>query len=194
MAIGTASSILTGYVTGDGGNTWTEAGQMPVSGAALVDCPAASTCLAAVSGDGVDFVSTSDGGSSWTGSAQVPGVASATGISCPSASYCVVTGSDDAAVTSDGGTTWTQSNIPSGVSTLGGLACISTAVCWAAATVSPSASAGASSGAILVSNNGGVSWNEASESGGGAFRAVACAAPGCVGVGPGETATGGGSS
>jgi hypothetical protein len=194
MAVGTASSILTAYVTGDGGNTWTQSGQLPVSGVALLDCPAASTCLAAVSGDGVDFVSTSDGGSSWTDSAQVPGVAAATGISCPSTSYCVVTGSDDAAVTSDGGSSWTASNIPGGVTTLGGLACTSTSVCWAAATVSSPASAGASSGAILTSSNGGVSWSEVSESGGAAFRAVACAAPGCVGVGPGETATGGGSS
>ncbi len=198
VIVGTDSAFdNVAWVSIDGGATWTEqtvvnAGTVHTGGFNAVSCATASTCAAVgLDANGQSAVwTTADGGAAWT--EQLTPAFYPVVIACPTASTCVVdgtensTGSYAAWVTTDGGATWTEGALP-GLAQLAGngpdsLACATTSTC---VTVGVDASGNV---AAWVTTDGGMSWTEEALPGagnintnnaaGGSVAGISCASSG----------------
>jgi photosystem II stability/assembly factor-like uncharacterized protein len=151
-----------------------------------IDCPTASLCVA-VGGDASlsgTVATTSNDGNTWSSSSLPTGLPEMESVSCSSASQCVAVGSGVAITSIDGGVTWNAHSIPTNNTTLLGVSCPSgTATCVAVGVIPDDA--GPLNGAIVVSNDNGVTWSAPSTSFPlGALGGVSCASGSfCVAVG-----------
>jgi photosystem II stability/assembly factor-like uncharacterized protein len=151
-----------------------------------IACPTASLCVA-VGGDASlsgTVATTSNDGDTWSSSAVPTGLPEMESVSCSSATQCVAVGSGVAITSSDGGATWNAHSIPTNNTTLLGVSCPSGTTTCVAVGVIPD-EAGPLNGAIVVSNNNGVTWSAPSTSFPlGALGGVSCANGSfCVAVG-----------
>jgi photosystem II stability/assembly factor-like uncharacterized protein len=125
-----------------------------------VTCPTASLCVAA-GGDsslsGIVAISNDDGGT-WTASTMPAGLPEVKSVSCSSATHCVAVGSGVAITSSDGGVTWSAHSIPTSNTALLGVSCPSGTTTCVAVGVIPN-DGGPLNGAIVTSNDGGVTWS-----------------------------------
>jgi hypothetical protein len=154
---GSGSGSSPGIVlySSDGGSTWSPAslpaGVGPVTS---LSCSEASDCFATSFGGDSDgqgqspVIVTSDGGRSWsaTGTGGLPD-SLLTSISCPSSSYCWVSGvvvpagSGNAitfadaegllAMTADSGQSWQTAQVPEGIRAVGRVSCPDATTCFA---------------------------------------------------------------
>jgi photosystem II stability/assembly factor-like uncharacterized protein len=146
-------------VSADGGTTWTQY-NVPTGVGTLsaIACSGASSCVAV---GGTSVIATTDSGTSWA--AKTMGQNALTTATCPSATECIVGGSDAPVqsgcdsghtyATTNSGLTWQATPIhcfvPSAVS------CSSPSKC---VLVGTHTNATSQSGEILTSQNGGASW------------------------------------
>jgi hypothetical protein len=114
-------------ISTDGGSSWTSSTALPASTASIseVACGSATTCFAAGFGtpNGAPLVTalTTNAGSSWTSATGPSGFDYPTnsfaeiGISCTSASICIIVGTGAsgpiASVTTNDGGSWTSSPV-----------------------------------------------------------------------------------
>jgi photosystem II stability/assembly factor-like uncharacterized protein len=151
-----------------------------------VTCPAASLCVA-VGGDsslsGIVATSSNDG-STWSSSSAPTGLPELKSVSCSSASNCVAVGRGVAISSSDGGATWSAHAIPTVNTALLGVSCPSGTGTCVAVGVIPN-DGGPLNGAIITSNDSGVTWSVPSTKFTlGALGGVSCASGSyCVAVG-----------
>jgi len=174
----------------DGGRTWTAA-PLPAAVAALatVSCTPGGFCLAGGTGPGTTangntppvLVASTDGGARWS-SVPVPTGYFDLGhlettieigtVLCTTGEHCLLTGllngtkSGDAFFTNDGGATWSESagwesaggegpGIPSSISCPSSTTCVAVAMSFSFETAT-----------VLVSDDGGASWHDASDTAG----------------------------
>jgi len=156
-----------------------------------VSCPTTSMCVAVgMAGGAYTTIGTAsaqsgaievttDGGATWHAQAEPSGQGILQGVSCGSTSDCVAFGYSDSATaiyTTDGGAHWTADTLNERLS---GVSCASGSQC---VVVSEGASP------ILVSADGGATWNPATVPAGAAVQAVSCPSrTECVAVGPSAT-------
>jgi photosystem II stability/assembly factor-like uncharacterized protein len=156
-----------------------------------VSCPTTSMCVAVgAAGDAYTTIGsssaqsgaievTTDGGATWHAQAEPSGQGILQGVSCGSSSDCVAFGYTDSATaiyTTDGGAHWTADTLNERLS---GVSCASGSQC---VVVSEGASP------ILVSADGGATWNPATVPAGAGVQAVSCpSTTECVAVGPSST-------
>jgi photosystem II stability/assembly factor-like uncharacterized protein len=151
-----------------------------------ITCPTSSLCVA-VGGDsnllGTVATSTNDG-STWSSSTVPTGLPELKSVSCSSASQCVAVGIGVAITSSDGGSTWSANAIPTSNTALLGVSCPSDTTTCVAVGVTPN-DGGPLNGAIVISNDEGVTWTAPSTGSPlGAIGGVSCASGGfCVAVG-----------
>jgi photosystem II stability/assembly factor-like uncharacterized protein len=176
MATGAASpasgQVGTVLVTTNG-QSWKAlpgpAGSVDVPG---VTCLSATQC-AAVATDGSTYWSatTTDGGRVWQRGGNLPaGFGGISGITCPSASTCLVPGYTSAtpgkgagaiALSDDGGAMWASASLPSGMGLLHAVAC-SGQVCTAVGTAATATTdVTQSQSVVLRSPDGGHAWTQA---------------------------------
>jgi photosystem II stability/assembly factor-like uncharacterized protein len=203
LAIGspTSSSGIRGAATSASAPTpWTtslnetNAPSVPIPGGAAegsgafdhVDCPAASSCVAVGADSSLSGLAatSSNDGKSWTSSIVPSGLPELTSVSCSSTSNCVAVGSGVAITTSDGGASWSAHTIPTSNTGLLGVSCPSGTSTCVAVGVTPDVG-GPLNGAIITSNDGGVTWSATNTSFPiGAVGGVSCASSTfCVAVG-----------
>jgi hypothetical protein len=153
----TFKSALVLVSTNDGG-TWTQA-KLTVPGTlSAIACWSPSACDAV--GE-TTIASTTDGGSTWTTTHL--GSGALTAISCPSATDCVVAGSDAPGVSGcDSGTTYASTNggqtwksTPTECFVPSGLSCATASVCTVVGTHSKGT---AETGEILTTHDAGTTW------------------------------------
>lgn len=170
----TSSVLLT---TIDGGRSWSRRAVDVVSGTAAIACPAITTCYIAGSVTAV----TADRGATWRkrpgGPRGYVGM-----ITCPAVQVCYTVGFRSAskgtaeagtiAVTADGGRTWHTSY--SLAFRANGISCPTARICYAAGRGMSGSRAG-----VLVTRDGGTSWQRESPKGGMVeeVRGIACPGP-----------------
>jgi photosystem II stability/assembly factor-like uncharacterized protein len=165
-ATGAYGSVET---TKDGGTTWLV--QQPVQfDLGQVSCPSPTFC-ASVGWNHV--ITTVDGGLTWTTHVTPASLnSSLSGISCPTVSRCMATGSDNgsntrmmiAVVSNDSGSTWQTVYPPTIPGWLGNVACPITDMCVAAGW----------HGWIAVTHDGGTTWSSPSSGISTPLNAVSC--------------------
>jgi photosystem II stability/assembly factor-like uncharacterized protein len=167
------STQLLGAVlqTANGGRTW-HSMDAPAGSVDLVaiTCFTADQCTTLATDGGTYWAATTtDGGSVWQRLGNLPtGFSGPNGISCPTASSCMVAGytsptagkgTGAIATTSDGGQDWTTPVLPQGIGLLHGVSCPSVAHCVAVGTMSTTATDVAlGKGVMLTSDDGGQTW------------------------------------
>ena len=185
--------------TSTGGRTWTITGSPdPVSANGLnaaLFCRNALDCFAATQpGDygSVLISGTTNGGKSWTAlGGELSNMIAAGGISCPTATNCLVAGQDVAgpgiiASTSNGGRNWVYGRLPAQTGPVFDASCASASSCWA--TAAATSVPGDRAGVILFSADGGLTWTLQFKTSQQLGR-IACFAPGtCLAVGHSEVA------
>ena len=147
------------FTTDDAGSSWAAAA-IPLGMGSLyaVTCAPGNddTCLAV--GDAVMgvIIETNDGGSTWQ-EQTTPALQTLSGVTCVSATSCIVVGTDLAntaevvLTTTDFGGTWTSvKSVPADFSPLLGVSC-SASTCFAVGTAG-----------VLISSNSGSSWKKSS--------------------------------
>lgn len=156
-------------VTSDAGATWRNE---PVAGGidalTSIACPTTVVCLAvgpnaAGASDPsamADFISTSDGAATFARRAFPAASASVWTLACDSSSFCLASGraatpggTAPLFVSDDGGTTWSPGTAPPGMVGIAAL------VCPAAGTCLGVGRGLTSTGAVVATHNGGVSWS-----------------------------------
>ena len=179
---GSRLSVIT---TINGGSTWQQRSIATNSAAPLgipyfsgLTCATATHCLLvgdATPPDGSPsgmIASTTDRGASWTFQAVPLGTAMLNGISCGSATKCVVAGGGigargginrDLLTTSDGGEVWTSRTVPPSAVGLDGVSCATAMSCIAVGFDLSATDPSAEPAAVIVSSNGGATWNTAHE-------------------------------
>jgi photosystem II stability/assembly factor-like uncharacterized protein len=114
------------------------------------------------------IVSSTDRGASWTYQTLPPGTTGLSAISCWSATQCVVAGGgiegrggimQDLLSTSDGGQIWTSRPVPASAVGLEGVSCPTATSCIAVGFDLPATDPTAEPAAVVVSSDGGVTWN-----------------------------------
>jgi photosystem II stability/assembly factor-like uncharacterized protein len=124
-----------------------------------IACGDGSHCVAAGAdgaGNGV-IGDTSDGGTTWLNEKVPAGTPPLIATTCAAITHCVAVGQGAILTTSNGGTSWKMQAPPTIKTTLLGVACPSATDCLSVgAAVNPTA--GAYSGEILRSTDGGSSW------------------------------------
>ncbi len=171
-------SYTSTWVTTNSGLGWTREPSPTPNNIVSITCPSITDCIAVgyvpkpISGltggtresIGAFWVST-NGGANWTTSSYPRSLFSPSinGISCPTASWCMVVGGDSVFITQDGGSTWAlqpssgipgYSSVDSGELAMGGVSCTAIGRCMAGGTSS-------SGGNVLFSTvDGGLKWNE----------------------------------
>jgi photosystem II stability/assembly factor-like uncharacterized protein len=177
---GAYGSVVT---TKDGGNSWST--QQPVQyDLGQVSCRGLNFC--AIAG-GNQVTTTVDGGLHWTPHYTPASPNSAlSGISCPTISRCMATGTDNGSNTrmmigvasNDGGSTWQTVYPPTIPGWLSFVACPTVATCVAAGW----------HGWIVVTHNGGTTWSSPSSGVSIPLNAVSCPDDqACVATGDGGT-------
>lgn len=151
-----------------------------------VDCPTASICVAVGADSSLSglVATTNDGGNTWTSSSVPSGLPELTSVSCSSDSNCVAVGSGVDITSSDGGATWSAHSIPTKNVGLLGVSCPAGTSTCVAVGVTPDIG-GPLNGAIITSNDGGVTWSATKSTFQlGAVGGVSCASSTfCVAVG-----------
>jgi hypothetical protein len=189
--------------TDDGGARWT--GQnVPgtVSYLSAVGCSDTHRCTAV--GQGVQstttqavIIDTVDGGHTWAQVATPPGVLDMSAVTCMADGRCVAIGAtgmgDAALISTSTGSAWTQAGaLPAGMTGARDVACSNDEDCWV--TARSTAAAGAVSGAIALTTDGGASWTALPiPAGTGLLNGIACIAGATTGSGalPGSTTVAG---
>ena len=178
---GSRLSIIT---TTNGGSTWTQSSIATDTAAPLsipyfggLTCASATHCFLvgdATPPDGSPsgvILSSADSGASWTNQAVPPGTTMLNAISCGSATQCAVAGggigarggtSRELLTTSDGGQLWTSRTVPSSAVGLEGVSCPSTTSCTAVGFDLSATDPSAEPAAVVVSSDGGTTWNSVS--------------------------------
>lgn len=197
--VGGAPPVGAIMVSHDGGTTWQQAYTAPADMTLLgVTCPSATVCMVAAQPTQLGgppqaaMIETTDGGVHWT-ALPMPGSPEAqiSGLSCATATDCVVVGLQPAAPgsfvdsTTDGGTTWVPSALPGTVapsSVSGPISCVSSGRCIVTGSHLGS---GGSTAAAAYSTDGGRSWTSATvPAGAPPFGSVSCwDATHCVAIG-----------
>lgn len=177
---------LTGMST-HGGTAVAGPTTAPIGALSGVSCVTTLQCKAV--GDGV-ILTTADGGRTWTSQLRVSRL-SFESVTCPSASYCWVTGSGRAGpviyATTDGGRHWTAQTVPKGLGNVTtDLSCSGNSHCW----VAGSTAAIAPDEAVVATTNGGATWKLQTlpkvADGMGQYAAISCiSAKDCVFAGVG---------
>lgn len=185
--------------TADGGARWqSPEGSFPggglATGYATLGCAAADAFFMANGGLGdpgyssspVRVLFSSDGGMRWTERGNVlSGLLAPNAIACLNKTACVLVGDtarEGAAwLTTDAGQAWKPANIPANVKHLDDVACSNVDTCWAIGQVA--SPAGAQSGAILETTDGGSIWAVQMTVAGQGFGSISCATGHCVAVG-----------
>lgn len=175
---GNRISIIT---TNNGGSSWKQR-PIPIDSAAPpgfpsftgLTCATPNHCLLlgdATPPDGSSLgviLSSSDSGASWTDQALPPDTTILNGISCGSATQCVAAGggfggrggsTQDLLSTNNGGQTWTVRSVPPSAEGLDGVSCSSATSCLAVGFAYSSAAPTAQPAAVIVTHDGGVTWN-----------------------------------
>lgn len=178
---GSRLSIIT---TINGGSTWKRRSIATNSAAPLgipyfsgLTCATATHCLLvgdATPPDGSPsgmIASSTDRGASWTFQGVPPGTTMLNAISCGSATQCAVAGGGiggrgginrDLLTTSDDGQIWTSRTVPSSTVGLDGVSCPSATSCIAVGFDLSATDPSAEPAAVVVSSDGGATWNTAS--------------------------------
>jgi photosystem II stability/assembly factor-like uncharacterized protein len=173
-------SIIT---TANGGSSWKQSSLMTNSAAPVgipvfsgLTCATSTHCLLvgdATPGDGSPsgmIASSTDRGASWTFQAVPLGTTFLNAISCGSPTQCVVAGGGieargggdrDILTTSDGGRTWISRLVPTSAVGLEGVSCLSMTWCVAVGFGLSVTDPTAQPAAVLVSSDGGATWNAA---------------------------------
>ncbi len=153
--------------TDDGGARWS--GQdIPgtVSYLSAVDCRDTHRCTAV--GEGVQstatqavIIDTVDGGQTWTQVSTPPAVGEISALTCLTDGRCVAIGAtamgDVALISTSTGAAWTQAGaLPTAMTGARDVACSDDQDCWV--TARSTTAAGAVSGAIALTTDGGASW------------------------------------
>jgi hypothetical protein len=190
--------------TDDGGARWS--GQnIPgtVSYLSAVGCSDTHRCTAV--GQGVQstttqavIIDTVDGGQTWAQVATPPGMLEISAVTCQTDGRCVAIGAtgmgDAALISTSTGSGWTQAGaLPAGMTGARGVACTNDLDCWV--TARSTTAAGAVSGAIALTTNGGASWTAVPiPAGTGLLNGISCIAGATTGTGalPGSTTVAGG--
>ena len=148
------------YSTTDGGHHWTGFGvPKQVNVVSSFSCTGPSDCRAVGTNvNSVIVLSTSNLGRSWKATrTKLPtAMSNAPGISCASASHCVVV-ADGSLTTTNGGRTWVRHPLTRGAYNLDNVSCRSISHCVAAGNVT-SAVPNFESADLLTSANGGTGW------------------------------------
>jgi hypothetical protein len=203
--IGTdASGSLVLLTTIDGGATWTThpTGQRPIDGAAIhshgspapyryvpaLTCATATSCVSVItvldasSAPSSVAIATHDGGTSWSTSV-LPSDFDLLGASCGSGS-CVLVGANASSsplavayVSTNGGDDWSPATLPVGTGALTSVSCAPSSTCYAVA--SSNVPGGAATSGVLMSTDGGTSWQETDTSAlpDSILTAISCAGP-----------------
>ncbi len=189
--------------TDDGGARWT--GQnVPgtVSYLSAVGCSDIHRCTAV--GQGAQstttqaaIIDTVDGGHTWAQVATPPGVLEMSAVTCMTDGRCVAVGAtamgDAALIATSTGSAWTQAGaLPVGMTGARDVACSNDQDCWV--TARSTTAAGAVSGAIALTTDGGASWTALPiPPGTGLLNGIACIVGATTGSGalPGSTTVAG---
>ena len=193
--------ITTGYgeivVTTNGGATWTVQTNNPFytfSPILSIACPTDLTCYAV--GGGKRSIYTTDGGANWNFQVDWTNpdydFVALFGVSCPTNTMCVAVGSNQSPSqltpthgvirrTTDGGLHWTYGATETVIAAtvqLNGVSCVDALTCYAVGN----------SGVIVVTADGGVTWNQQASGTTANLNGVSCpSATRCYAVGSGGT-------
>ena len=166
---------------------------------------AATPTAARRSGEGVQstttqavIIDTVDGGQTWAQVATPPGVVEISAVTCLTDGRCVAIGAtgmgDVALISTSTGSAWTQAgSLPAGMAGARDVACSNDLDCWV--TARSTTAAGAVSGAVALTTDGGASWTAVpTPAGTGLLNGISCIAGATTGNGavPGTTTVAGG--
>ena len=135
----------------------------PVASLDALECPIATHCLAAGSSSSGKAVveNSTDAGRTWSPADVVGTVGSLAGLACATQETCVAVGGGAVVRSTDGGQRWHTVATSVGKATLTDVACPTATTCVATAVANRPA-VGGTEGVILVSDNAGSTWSDAS--------------------------------